>query len=113
MLFRRQVRKKSLEDILNISPCSSKKDTTMEVNDSQFLNMNRLHGTSIPRQIAPSLTLRQIWDFIEQIGVRDQTNLEDVVRRIEDMEQRDWETFQKLASAGTPNVVRREASSSK
>ncbi|GAB4848724.1 hypothetical protein Ancab_003451 [Ancistrocladus abbreviatus] len=60
------------------------------------------------RQLIPSLTPRQIWNFIEQIGVRDKINLEDVVRRIGDMEQRDWEAFQKLASAGNQNVVRRE-----
>ncbi|GAB4837062.1 hypothetical protein Ancab_001976 [Ancistrocladus abbreviatus] len=40
--------------------------------------------------------------------VRHKINLEDVVRRIGDMEQRDWEAFQKLASAGNQNVVRRE-----
>ncbi|GAB4837401.1 hypothetical protein Ancab_002273, partial [Ancistrocladus abbreviatus] len=73
----------------------------MEVNDSQILNMNRLHCSSGPSgQVEPNLTPRQIWDFIEQIGVRDKTNLEDVVRHIGDMEQRDWEAFQQLASAG-------------
>ncbi|GAB4856186.1 hypothetical protein Ancab_014111, partial [Ancistrocladus abbreviatus] len=143
-LSRRQVRKKSLDEILNTSPCPSKKgkrsncrsrieagvfpksaellmleatqsvsDSRLEVEDSQILNMNHLHCSSSPRQLVPNLTPRQIWDFIEQIGVRDKINLEDVVHRIGDMEQWDWEAFQKLASAGKPNVDRREVSSSK
>ncbi|GAB4860029.1 hypothetical protein Ancab_011508, partial [Ancistrocladus abbreviatus] len=71
--------------------------------------MNRLHCiTSPPRQSPPRLTPWQIRDFIEQIGVRDKTNLEDVVRCIGDMEQRDWEAFQKLASVGQQNEARRE-----
>ncbi|GAB4853288.1 hypothetical protein Ancab_017472, partial [Ancistrocladus abbreviatus] len=110
-ISRRQVRQKYLEDILNTSPCPSKKgkhiksksrtevvvlpqfdetlkqvslhieiDSVLEVNDSQILNMNRLHcNTSPSGQLEPNLTPCQIWDFIEQIGVRDKTNLEDVV----------------------------------
>ncbi|GAB4829666.1 hypothetical protein Ancab_019324 [Ancistrocladus abbreviatus] len=78
----------------------------LEVRDSQIINMNRLHCISgPPSQPAQHLTPRQIWDFVEQIGVRDKTNLEDVVRRIGDMEQRDWEAFQQLASVGQQNDV--------
>ncbi|GAB4854258.1 hypothetical protein Ancab_022845 [Ancistrocladus abbreviatus] len=102
------------EMICRRQAAQSDSDSTLEVNDSQIINMNRLHCiTSPPRQSPPRLTLRQIWDFIEQIGVRDKTNLEDVVRRIGEMEQRDWVAFQKLASAGQQNEVCREVSSSK
>ncbi|GAB4836645.1 hypothetical protein Ancab_001557 [Ancistrocladus abbreviatus] len=39
----------------------------MEVNDSQILNKNRLHCSSGPSgQFEPTLTPRQLWDFIEQ-----------------------------------------------
>ncbi|GAB4842788.1 hypothetical protein Ancab_012764, partial [Ancistrocladus abbreviatus] len=142
---RRQVRKKSLEDILLTSPRNSKtgkrikgksrydvgavphsgdillleaaqpeSDSWLAINDSQILNMNQLHCiTSTPRQSPPHMTPQQIWDFIEQIGVRDKTNIEDVVRRIGEMEQRDWTVFQKLASAGQQNEARREVSLSK
>ncbi|GAB4860413.1 hypothetical protein Ancab_035571 [Ancistrocladus abbreviatus] len=145
MICRRQVRKKSLDDILYTSPRNSKtgkrikcksrnevgviphsddillleaaqseSDSRLEVNDSQILNMNRLHCiTSTSRQSPPRLTLQQIWDFIEQIRVRDKTNIEDVVRHIDEMEQRDWMAFQKLAAAGQQNEARREVSSSK
>ncbi|GAB4840219.1 hypothetical protein Ancab_020984 [Ancistrocladus abbreviatus] len=89
-------------------------DSRLEVNDSQILNMNSLHCiASTSRKSPPRLTPQQIWDFIEQIGVRDQTNIEDVVRRIGEMEQRDWMAFQKLASAGQQNEARKEVSSSK
>ncbi|GAB4853267.1 hypothetical protein Ancab_017452, partial [Ancistrocladus abbreviatus] len=75
----------------------------------KILNMNRLHcNTSPSGQLEPNLTPCQIWDFIEQIGVQDKTNLEDVVRRIGDMEQCNWEAFQQLASAGKQNDVGRE-----
>ncbi|GAB4825753.1 hypothetical protein Ancab_008628 [Ancistrocladus abbreviatus] len=105
-MCRRQVRQKNLEDILNNSLCPSKKgkriksksrnegmllpqseeSLKLEVKDSQILNMNRLHcNTCPPSQLEQHLTPRQIWDFVEQIGVRDKNNLEDVVRRIGDM----------------------------
>ncbi|GAB4860006.1 hypothetical protein Ancab_011482, partial [Ancistrocladus abbreviatus] len=64
-----------------------------------IINMNRmLCKSSPPGKVEQHLTPRQIWDFIEHIGVRDKTNLEDVVRHIGDMEQRDWEMFQQIAS---------------
>ncbi|GAB4859997.1 hypothetical protein Ancab_011473 [Ancistrocladus abbreviatus] len=53
-----------------------------------------------PGKVEQHLAPHQIWDFIEHIGVRDKTNVEDVVRRIGDMEQRDWEMFQQIASVG-------------
>ncbi|GAB4856327.1 hypothetical protein Ancab_014254 [Ancistrocladus abbreviatus] len=62
--------------------------------------MNRvLCKSSLPGQVEQHLTPRQIWDFIEHIGVWDKTNLEEVVRRNGDMEQRDWAMFQQIASA--------------
>ncbi|GAB4850247.1 hypothetical protein Ancab_029543 [Ancistrocladus abbreviatus] len=79
------------DDILLLEAAQSESDSRLEVNDSQILNMNRLHCiTSTSRQSPPRLTPQQIWDFIEQIGVRDKTNIEDVVHRIGEMEQRDW-----------------------
>ncbi|GAB4833834.1 hypothetical protein Ancab_032081 [Ancistrocladus abbreviatus] len=97
------------EDILLLEAAQPESDSWLAVNDSQILNMNRLHGTTrTPRQSPPRMTPQQIWDFIEQIGVRDKTNIEDVVRRIGEMEQRDWMAFQKLASAGQQNDARRE-----
>ncbi|GAB4830003.1 hypothetical protein Ancab_019647 [Ancistrocladus abbreviatus] len=58
-------------------------------------------------QSEQQLTPHQIWDFMEQIGVRGKTNLEDMVRRIVDMEQRDWEAFQQFASVGKQNEAGR------
>ncbi|GAB4826559.1 hypothetical protein Ancab_033453 [Ancistrocladus abbreviatus] len=102
------------DDISLLEAAQSKSDSRLAVNNSQILNMNRLHCiTSTSRQSPPCLTPQQIWDFIEQIGVRDKTNIKDVVRRIGEMEQRDWMAFQKLASAGQQNEARREVSSSK
>ncbi|GAB4837411.1 hypothetical protein Ancab_002280, partial [Ancistrocladus abbreviatus] len=70
--------------------------------------MNRLFYNSSPSgKLEQHLTPRQIWDFIEQIRVLDKTNLEDVVRRIGDLEQQDWETFQQLASAGKQKAARK------
>ncbi|GAB4838785.1 hypothetical protein Ancab_028327 [Ancistrocladus abbreviatus] len=63
--------------------------------------MNRvLCKSGSPDKGQHHLTPRQIWEFIEHIGVRDKTNLEEVVRRIDDMEQRDWAMFQQMAAAG-------------
>ncbi|GAB4826761.1 hypothetical protein Ancab_033642 [Ancistrocladus abbreviatus] len=102
------------DDILLLEAAQPESDSWLAVNNSQILNMNRLHCiTSTPRQSPPRMTPQQIWDFIEQIGVRDKTNIEDVVRRIGEMEQRDWTAFQKLASVGQQNDARREVSSSK
>ncbi|GAB4831464.1 hypothetical protein Ancab_005481 [Ancistrocladus abbreviatus] len=97
------------DDILLLEVAQPESDSWLVVNDSQILNMNRLHGTMrTPRQSPPRMTPQQIWDFIEQIGVRDKTNIEDVVCRIGEMEQQDWTAFQKLASAGQQNDARRE-----
>ncbi|GAB4838750.1 hypothetical protein Ancab_028293 [Ancistrocladus abbreviatus] len=102
------------DESLKRGASQSESDALLEVNDSQILNMNRLLcSTSSPEQRGPSLTPHQIWEFIEQIGVRGQPNFEEVVRRIGDMEQRDWEAFQKLALVGKQNAARREVSSSK
>ncbi|GAB4833504.1 hypothetical protein Ancab_031748, partial [Ancistrocladus abbreviatus] len=81
-------------------------DLGVEVHDSQIINMNRmLYKLSPSGKVEQHLTPRQIWDFIEHIGVRDKTNLEDVVRSIGDMEQRDWEMFQQIALAGKQKAV--------
>ncbi|GAB4856179.1 hypothetical protein Ancab_014105, partial [Ancistrocladus abbreviatus] len=81
------------------------------VGDSQVINMNRLNGTTCPpNQSEQHLTPHQIWDFVEHIGVRGNTTLEDVVRRIGDMEQRDWEAFQQFASVGKQNEAGKGAS---
>ncbi|GAB4846262.1 hypothetical protein Ancab_025261 [Ancistrocladus abbreviatus] len=110
---RRQFRQKNLDEIVK-SGLYTETESGLEVRDSQIINMNRLHCISgPPSQPAQHLTPRQIWDFVEQIGVRDKTNLEDVVRRIGDMEQRDWEAFQQLASVGQQNDVDKGVSSSK
>ncbi|GAB4838766.1 hypothetical protein Ancab_028308 [Ancistrocladus abbreviatus] len=75
------------------------------------MNMNRiLCQTSPPSKVEQQLTPRQIWDFIEHIGVWEQTSIEDVVRRIGDMEQRDWDTFQEIASKEKQKAVDRELS---
>ncbi|GAB4837537.1 hypothetical protein Ancab_002391, partial [Ancistrocladus abbreviatus] len=61
--------------------------------------MNRiLCKSSPPGNVEQQLTPHQIWDLIEHIGVREKTSLEDITRRIGDMEQRDWEMFQEIAS---------------
>ncbi|GAB4824787.1 argonaute 5 [Ancistrocladus abbreviatus] len=86
----------------------------LDVRDSQFVNMNRLNcNTCPPSQSEQQLTPHQIWDFVEHIGVRGNTNLEDVVRRIGDMEQRDWEAFQQFASVGKQNEASKGVSSCK
>ncbi|GAB4856349.1 hypothetical protein Ancab_014272 [Ancistrocladus abbreviatus] len=92
------------EESLKQGSLHTETESGLEVRDSHILNMNRLYcNTCPPSQLEHHLTPRQIWDFVEQIGVRDKTNLEDVVRRIGDMEQRDWEAFQQLASVGKQN----------
>ncbi|GAB4838752.1 hypothetical protein Ancab_028295, partial [Ancistrocladus abbreviatus] len=92
----------------------SKTDSEVEVHDSQIINMSRvLCESSPPDKVEQQLTPRQIWDFIEHIRVRDKTNLQEVVCRIGDMEQRDWAMFQQFASAGKQTVEDKVASSSK
>ncbi|GAB4854526.1 hypothetical protein Ancab_023106, partial [Ancistrocladus abbreviatus] len=74
-------------------------DSGVEVHDSQIINMNRiLCKSSPPGNVEQQLTPHQIWDFIEHIGVQEKTSIEDVIRRIGDMEQRDWDMFQEIAS---------------
>ncbi|GAB4826805.1 hypothetical protein Ancab_033686 [Ancistrocladus abbreviatus] len=71
--------------------------------------MNRLLcQSSPPGKVEQQLTPRQIWDFIECIGVREQTSIEDVVRCIGDMEQRDWDTFREIASKEKQKAVDKE-----
>ncbi|GAB4850268.1 hypothetical protein Ancab_029564, partial [Ancistrocladus abbreviatus] len=88
------------------SQSHTKANSEVEVHDSQIINMNRVLCKSSPSdKVEQHLTPRQIWDFIEHIEVQDKTNLEEVVRRIGDMEQRDWAMFQQFASAGKHTVV--------
>ncbi|GAB4842398.1 hypothetical protein Ancab_012369 [Ancistrocladus abbreviatus] len=88
-------------------PIPAESELGVEVHDSQILNMNRIFCQTSPSdKAAQQLTPRQIWDFIEHIGVRQQTSIEDVVRRIGDMEH--WELFRGFASKEDPQAADKE-----
>ncbi|GAB4856335.1 hypothetical protein Ancab_014259, partial [Ancistrocladus abbreviatus] len=46
-----------------------------------------------PQDIEPSPTLGQIWRFLVRVGVKDNVTEDEILHRIQSMEQRDLKNF--------------------
>ncbi|GAB4840641.1 hypothetical protein Ancab_021408 [Ancistrocladus abbreviatus] len=105
----RRPRKKSMAAILNVTPyiywrrkkihhnthdCPKDKGDTngenerSKVNDSQFLNMNRIICT---QEVAISPT--KIWSFLQQVGLVQKCTEEVVISKIKELESRDAQLY--------------------
>ncbi|GAB4854528.1 hypothetical protein Ancab_023108 [Ancistrocladus abbreviatus] len=67
----------------------------MDLHDSQIANMNHVfcNQDPNPERMEPSPTPDQIWRFLAQIGVKGNVAVEEMVHRIQTMEQRDLKSF--------------------
>ncbi|GAB4859485.1 hypothetical protein Ancab_010952, partial [Ancistrocladus abbreviatus] len=67
-------------DNMKLLQSHTESDSGMEVHDSQIINMNRILCNSSPSDnVEQNLTPCQMWNFIEHIGVREKTSIEDVI----------------------------------
>ncbi|GAB4849003.1 hypothetical protein Ancab_003815, partial [Ancistrocladus abbreviatus] len=79
---------------------SEETNSGMDLTDSQILNMNRILYEQEGKNTENNcLSPKNIWGFISQIGVEGSSNEEQILQKLQHMEERDLRQFLDLAEA--------------
>ncbi|GAB4857265.1 hypothetical protein Ancab_015172, partial [Ancistrocladus abbreviatus] len=78
----------------------------ISINDSQSINRNNLICTGIDQtsELGVQLSSKQIGDFLSQISIERENGEEKMVRRINEMEQRDAVMFAEIMQKDRENA---------